>query len=66
MIHRILQALKAEKYHLPKVGTYTGAQLAELLQKQNAPAATVEAFKKRVERVKIDPPRHILIKPWEG
>ena len=65
MIHRILQALKAGKYRLPQVGTYTGEQLAELLQQQNAPAATVEAFKKRVERVKIDPPRHILIKPWD-
>ena len=33
MISRITKALKAEKYHLPKVGSYTGAQLAEMLNK---------------------------------
>ena len=63
MIFRILQALKAEKYRLPKVGTYTGAQLAALLKEQNAPPATIEVFEKRVAEIKIDPPRHILISP---
>lgn len=63
MLHRITQALKAEKYHLPKVGTYTGAQLAAMLQQQQAPAETVRAFEKFVASVKIDPPRHIIIAP---
>ena len=48
MIFRILQALKAEKYRLPKVGTYTGAQLAAMLKERNAPPATIEVFEKRV------------------
>lgn len=65
MIHRITQALKAEKYHLPQVGTYTGAELAALLKVRQAPAATIEAFEKRVERVRMTPPRHIIIKPPE-
>ena len=63
MIFRILQALKAEKYRLPKVGTYTGAQLAAMLKERNAPPATIEVFEKRVAEIKIDPPRHILIAP---
>ena len=63
MIHRILQALKAEKYRLPKVGTYTGVQLAAMLKERNAPPATIEVFEKRVAGIKIDPPRHILIAP---
>ena len=45
MIHRILQALKAEKYRLPNVGTYTGAQLAAMLKERNAPPATIEYLK---------------------
>ncbi|MBR4919444.1 MAG: hypothetical protein IKZ52_09545 [Bacteroidales bacterium] len=63
MIYRITQALKAEKYHLPKVGTYMGAQLAAMLQQQQAPAETVRVFQNFVESVKIDPPRHIIIAP---
>ena len=48
MMDRITKALTAEKYHLPKVGQYTGAQLAEMLETSHAPAATVEAFRKYV------------------
>ena len=63
MIFRILQALKAEKYRLPKVGTYTGAQLAEMLETNHAPAATVEAFRKYVVYATLNAPKRIVIQP---
>lgn len=44
MLNRITQALKAKKYHLPQVGSYTGAQLAAMLTERNAPADTIEAL----------------------
>lgn len=63
MLNRITQALKAKKYHLPQVGSYTGAQLAAMLTERNAPADTIEAFKKYVSFVKMNPPRKIVIAP---
>ena len=63
MISRITKALKAEKYHLPKVGSYTGAQLAEMLETSHAPAATVEAFRKYVVYATLNAPKRIVIQP---
>ena len=63
MLNRITQALKAKKYHLPQVGSYTGAQLAEMLETNHAPAATVEAFRKYVVYVTLNAPRRIVIQP---
>ena len=55
--------LTAEKYHLPKVGQYTGAQLAEMLETSNAPAATVEVFRKYVVYATLNAPKRIVIQP---
>jgi hypothetical protein len=63
MMDRITKALTAEKYHLPKVGQYTGAQLAEMLETSNAPAATVEAFRKYVVYATLNAPKRIVIQP---
>ena len=63
MMDRITKALTAEKYHLPKVGQYTGAQLAEMLETNHAPAATVEAFRKHVVYATLNAPKRIVIQP---
>ena len=63
MMDRITKALTAEKYHLPKVGQYTGAQLAEMLETSNASAATVEAFRKYVVYATLNAPKRIVIQP---
>lgn len=63
MMDRITKALTAEKYHLSKVGQYTGAQLAEMLETSNAPAATVEAFRKYVVYATLNAPKRIVIQP---
>ena len=63
MISRITKALKAEKYHLPKVGSYTGAQLAEMLESNHAPAETVETFRKYVVYVTLHAPKRFVIQP---
>lgn len=63
MMNRITKALKAEKYRLPKVGQYTGAQIAEMLQERHAPATTVETFRKYVVYVTLNAPRRIVIQP---
>ena len=63
MMDRITKALTAEKYHLPKVGPYTGAQLAEMLETSHAPAATVEAFRKYVVYATMNAPKRIVIQP---
>lgn len=63
MMNRITKALKAEKYRLPKCGQYTGAQIAEMLETNHAPAATVEAFRKYVVYVTLNAPRRIVIQP---
>ena len=63
MINRITQALKSKKYGLPKVGQYTGAQLADMLTERNAPAATIEIFRKYVVYINVNAPKRIVIEP---
>ncbi len=63
MIRRITQALKSQKYGLPKVGQYTGAQVAAMLTERNAPAATIEIFRKYVVYVTLNAPKRIVIEP---
>jgi len=65
MIETITRTLKAKKYGLPSVGTFTGQQLAEMLRQGNAPAETIQVFEKFVGSVKFDIPKTIIIDVWQ-
>ncbi|MBR4274291.1 MAG: hypothetical protein IKQ30_15825 [Bacteroidales bacterium] len=45
------------------MGSYTGAQLAEMLESNHAPAETVETFRKYVVYVTLHAPKRIVIQP---